>query len=465
MDFLPGWLAFILYAGGFGAFLVATVALVRRSERRLGGRPNRSTPSAPGGGGEDRVAAYLDQMAPELKLPAADVAEVMAELTDHLADSIADLEAEGFIYADAVREALGRLGPPRELGRQLSVAHQSTRRLFAGVGGGIFAAGGGFVLGYFGGTAVALVLMISTFAAAAALSRVAGLQLPNIFSVDGGSTANSVLLGIGMAVAAVTATRYAVRTSAGLSRRSPRSIAAFWAVAAGMSFGWWSLLGYHGPQSWPSIAIGLCIPFIAVAAAIFGVERPMPHVGRWAIVVVAVTVVTMTLLLAAGSGAVTTTVTSQTTSQPDVHLSTVAPQAPTAWLPERALSGGGWTSNGDGIQLDTDVSTDPSGRTMDSLLATWHDIRFEAWRALDESNPESTGIDPHYTTPLTMQSAMVVGDSFRAVLHPERLRYAGMWWAVLTGVGPDGHRYVLQMGGGGQTSFKGSVWEWLTAPQ
>jgi hypothetical protein len=36
---------------------------------------------------------------------------------------------------------------------------------------------------------------------------------------------------------------------------------------------------------------------------------------------------------------------------------------------------------------------------------------------------------------------------------------------VLTGVAPDGQRYRLDHGGGGTTTFYGSVWDWLTAPQ
>jgi len=68
-------------------------------------------------------------MTAELRLPAADVAEVRAELVDHL-------RTRSFAGAKGSR----RRGPsarpwaagaPAELGRQLRVAHQSTRRLLA----------------------------------------------------------------------------------------------------------------------------------------------------------------------------------------------------------------------------------------------------------------------------------------------------------------------------------------------
>jgi hypothetical protein len=51
------------------------------------------------------------------------------------------------------------------------------------------------------------------------------------------------------------------------------------------------------------------------------------------------------------------------------------------------------------------------------------------------------------------------------VFHFERLRDASPWWVVLTAVGPDGHRYLLDGGQGGSSDFNGSAWDWLTAPQ
>src|SRR5665811_1597175 len=127
--------------------------------------------------------------------PAADVAEVRAELADHVHDSIATLEAEGFEREAAIREALGRLGPPAELGRQLRAAHQSTRRLLAGAGGGVFAAGGGLVLGYLGGAALALLLALVLAAVAAVLTLV-GVRLPDITSSSSGYATNTLMLSV-----------------------------------------------------------------------------------------------------------------------------------------------------------------------------------------------------------------------------------------------------------------------------
>jgi len=329
------WLLGVVWIVGFGAFLIAAIWLVRRSERRLSvGPSDPDAPIAPGPSSSDAISAYLDRVSGELLLPAADVAEVRAELADHLQDSIASLEAEGLDRERATREALARLGSADELGRNLRQAHQSTRRLLAGVGGGVFAAGGGFVLGYLGGILIALLLAMVAFVITSVLARL-GLPLPDLG--DHGDTLNSVLLGISVAAAAALATRYAVRTSAGLSRRAPRSIAIFWAAAGAVGFGWYSIFGMRGAQSWPGIVVDLCIPVVVVAAAFVRIERPMPHVGRWAVAILLVSVVGVSVLGFAFSAAsvsedaLPALVEGGQANQPvDMHFDTVAPLAPAA---------------------------------------------------------------------------------------------------------------------------------------
>jgi hypothetical protein len=463
------WLPAFAFFGGGSALLIAAVTLVRRSERRLGHGPDESGPPVtPGQADADEISAYLDRMTTELKLPAADVAEVRAEIVDHVYDSIASLEAEGFEPERAIREALGRLGPPAELGRQLRAAHQSTRRLLAGAGGGVFAAGGGFVLGYLGGIALAMLLFLPVSTVVALLALV-GVRLPDITSNDGGNTVNSLIWATTLAVAAATATRYAVRTSAGLSRRAPRTVAVFWAVAGAILFGWVALFGMRGPQSWPGVALELCIPAVAVASAFVWIERPMPHVGRWAVIGAALSVVVMSLGLVASSGSsVSGSGSGQATTfeMSDLHLDTVAPMAPAAWLPDGIITGGGRDSDSasGGTRVDDTVGSNPA-MSIAQFLKNWHEIRFEAWHALPLDEPGPGGIDTRYSAPLAIQPAVLSGNSLSAVFHFERLRDAGPWWVFLTAVGPDGHRYRLDDGVGGNSFFNGSAWDWLTAPQ
>jgi hypothetical protein len=457
------------YFGGLAAFLVATVLVVRRSERRLGGdTPGASAASRRETG--DPVSAYLDRMTAELRLPAADVSEVRAELADHLADSIASLEAEGLETDGAIREALARLGSADELARQLRAAHQSTRRLLAGVGGGVFAGAGGFVIGYFGGSFLLLLLALVVYAVAAVLSAI-GIPLPDLSGGDRtGGTVNSLLLAFSVAIAAGTATRYAVRTSAGLSRHAPRSVAGFWAVALGLGFGAFALFGVRGPQTWPGVAAEACIPVVSVGAALVRIDRPMPHVGRWALVLGLLSIVGSLLMLGALSvGSFSSSSSSdQAVSYQlsDLHYDTVAPAAPTTWLPNGSLNDGGWSwSDSTGTGLGVSTVAGEGGVPPAAVLANWDAIRFEAWHMVPFDKPGPPVVDTHYSSPFAVQPATRNGTDLSAVFHFEKMRSSVYWEVFITAIGPDGLRYRLVDCGGGESTFNGSAWDWLTATQ
>jgi HAAS len=486
------WLGLILYVGGGGALLIVTIWLVGRGEAHLGdwrgpGPGRGGAPQGPAGPagqiagsagprGDLAIAAYLDRMTSELRLPAADAAEVRAELADHLEDSIASLEADGFDREDAIREALGRLGPAAELGRQIRAAHQSTRRLLAGVGGGVFAAGGGFVLGYLGGFALAFGSFLVLAALGGILGRF-GLPLPDLSTSEGSAVANSLFLNIILAVGAAGAVRYAVRTSAGLSRRTLRSMATFWAAAGVLVFGWLALFGMRGQQSWPAVAAALCIPLAAIAGGFVRIERPMPHVGRWAAIAIAVAVILpVVLLAAAGASSFTTTAAYATQFQEsDFRLDHVAPMAPAAWLPadDFYIDGGDTDYSSGAVTVDahfaTSVAPDtsPTPLPLGPILTNWRDVRFEAWHAIIDLSPGSgvPHVDTSFSSPFLVLPAVVHDDSLQAEFHFERLRDARTWWIVPTATGPDGNRYRLSDGRQGMTAFNGSVWDWLTAPQ
>jgi hypothetical protein len=153
------------------------------------------------------------------------------------------------------------------------------------------------------------------------------------------------------------------------------------------------------------------------------------------------------------------------TGQPDMHFDTVAPMAPAEWLPMGFPSGSGWGQLASGeTQVRFDLGSNPP-TPMSTALANWRDVRFEAWRAMNWSDPASYGVDPQYLSALAIQPATFHGSSVDATFHFERMRDAKSWWVFLTGIGPDGHRYRIADGGGGGSSFNGSVWDWLTAPQ
>jgi hypothetical protein len=459
------------------ALVVAVAMLMRRSERRLGsGSGGPHLPTAPGGGTLDPISGYLDRMTGELALPAADVDEVRAELLDHILDSVASLVAEGMDRETAIREALGRLGPAAELGRQLRAAHQSTRRLLAGAGGGVFAAGGGFFFGYIVGGFMVTAVAVGLAAIGTALGAV-GLHLPGLLQDPTGQAFNRILIGFTGAIAAGAATRYAARTTASVSHRTPRSVAPVWAVAGGIGFAWWALFGLIGYQNWATIAAETCIPVAAVAGAFWRVDRALPKMGRkvLAAALIAFIVVPLGLFAVGGSGSVSVSSVGEATPYQisDLHLDTVAPMAPSKWLSqstpfETALDGN--VRLVDGYELDAYLRSDPTQAAavpaLATVLANWRDLRFEAWHALPMDQPGPGGIDTRYSSPFETRPAVLDGETLHARFDFERLRDAATWWVVLTGVGPDGARYRLdEYGMGGSADFSGSAWDWLTAPQ
>jgi hypothetical protein len=465
-------IALLLWVGGFGTLAFLAVKLVRHSERRLGTGPSDGYTSIPPGPDADGlISAYLARVTGELVLPAADVAEVRVELIDHLTDSIASLEAEGMDHETAVREALGRLGPAAELGRQLRAAHQSTRRLLAGAGGGVFSAAGGFVLGYMGGVGLAFALVIIGALCFGLLSLV-GIPMPN-FNSEQNATPNSLMEAVTLLVAAFVATRYAVRTFAGISRRTPRSVAGFWAVASALVFGWLAIFGWHGQQSWPGVIAFLFVPVVAVAAAFVRIERPMPHVGRWSLILALGGVLVLALSFGVLFSVTTTSGVTVYDSPaplasdvpPDYGFGIVAPPAPDAWDPQGSIFGGGMRSDASGGQLYSAVTDQQAAVPMSTALAYWHDLRFEAWHSLQDNPTQGFGLDTKYSKPFAVLPAEIHPTWLQAVFHFERMRDAGFYDVVLTGVGPDGKRYMLDDCGGSNTTFNGSVWDWITAPQ
>ena len=441
------------------------VWLIHWSERAPGGglalMAGRTTSSL-------EVAEFLDQVEFEVQLPAVDAAEVRAELADHLADSIRSLEEEeGFGPDEAIREALGRMGPARELGRHIRAAHQSRRRLLAGAGGGVVAATGGFVVGYLAATAALLVGLLGI----GGILTVAGVKPPDLSSADGGQTINSLLVAVGMAAGVVTAIRYAVRSFAAISRRRSVVFARSWGIVGVAVFGFLIVFVMRGAQSWPAVVLELAAPVLALGAAVIRVERPIVRVRKWmagaAAVPMAGALLFAVVSLGMGSVSVVQAVPTQVI-QPasELHLDVVAPMAPVKWLPVGTDLGTAYGGDGQPGTIFAIASTLPEpSPELESVLSQWHDLRFEAWHGQSVGGMDA-GVDPAYSSPIDIQPVeSVYGGTLQARFRLDRFRAGNRWWVVLTGVAPDGQRYRLDDGGGGTTTFYGSVWDWLTAPK
>jgi hypothetical protein len=434
--------------------------LIHWSERAPGG----GLPSMGGGRAATppQVTEFLDRVALELQLPAVDAAEVRAELADHLADSIRSLEEEGFGPEGATTEALGRMGPARELGRQIRVAHQSRRRLLAGAGGGVVAAAGGFVVGYLAATAAVLAGLLGI----GGILFIAGVKPPYFASADGGQTVNSLLVAVGLIVGVVTAMRYAVRSFGAISRRRGVVLARSWGIFGVAMFGLLVIFGMRGPQSWPAVLLELAAPVVALGAAVIRIERPIVHVPRWAAGAALVPMAGALLfaVVSIGMGSVTVVDARSVPGSPDRHLDIVAPMAPAKWLPAGTDLHTGYGGDGQPGTIFLIASMPAPSPAIESVLSQWHGLRFEAWHAQSASGIVA-GVDPGSSSPFDIEPVESVYGGLQARFHLDRFRDGNLWWVVLTGVAPDGVRYRLHDGGGGTTTFYGSVWDWLTAPE
>lgn len=84
-----------------------------------------------------RTGEYLDEVADLLPFIEPLRREVIAELADHLEDSIGERMDKGESFAAAADEILRQMGPPEELARQITRSHQTRKRLLAAAGGGV----------------------------------------------------------------------------------------------------------------------------------------------------------------------------------------------------------------------------------------------------------------------------------------------------------------------------------------
>jgi len=116
------------------------------------------------------------------------------------------------------------------------------------------------------------------------------------------------------------------------------------------------------------------------------------------------------------------------------------------------IEGGGWSQMGNGPVLWS-AAFEPGA------LAELHSLRLEAWH----SDLATFAIDDRFMEPFAVAVPSRGDGTLAAAIDTESEPGVGAWQLVLTGVGPDDVRYVLVAGGGGNSTFTGSVWDWVTA--
>ncbi len=403
-----------------------------------------------------QLGDYLDRLDAALDLPAEERAAVREEIAAHLVDEQASLTAAGGLQDAALATAIGRLGDPAGLGRELTRARQTRRSLLAAAGSGTWAAAGAALRGW----VIGLALLVAGLSIAGAVTAIA-------FRVGAIGTWTIMDQGWLTAVAATTlwfgawaGGRAFVSTAARGAHRRAERIRPFVAVAGALVVGWLALVWLRGPQNVASVVVLALVPAWFSIAAWTGTDRPIARSSRARLATLAL-VGTLVICL------------------PVLALATATPIATSL----SAVGSGPYASMADllhaeGFDMAGRYVADPPefGSTswsinagvahvalgQDAAAATtrWHDLRVEAWR----STFDTGGLDLAWRTPIaTSPMSIATDDSLIAAVRVDNVRGVSEFWLVVTGVAADGQRDLLASLGGTNTTFTGSALDWLTA--
>jgi hypothetical protein len=399
---------------------------------------------------------YLASLVVALELPNGERIEVRDEIGAHLVDLRSELVEGGMSPESAAAEAIRRLGPPNVLAHEITHARQTRRALLAAIGGATWAATGaaarGLILGLAGVTLVAVAAML----AMAGASMVFGTGTWTLWDA-GWFTA------FGAAVfwaPAWLAGRTLVSVTARRSHRPAERVRRWIGLVGGSFVALVALVWFEAPQNlWSVVALAL-VPFVFIAASLSGTDQPTElstkargaSLALFATVLVAIPV--LGVLIAApvseqgGPG-----VRSGPYSSMQALLHATGFDLPGRFVPDPPDLG---TT---AMTLDHGLATG-SLENAGAVTTRWHDLRVEVWRA----SPSDGELDRAYTlsfatAPLTVQAGHLVGS-----VRVDRTRNVTLWTLVVTGIAQDGGRDLIATLGGSNSTFTGSVLDWLTAP-
>lgn len=394
--------------------------------------------------------AYLDQVAAGLRLPAASQADVLEELDDHIAESVAGLRVAGLSAELAEREALGRLGDPGELAEGIRSARQTRRRLLLATGYGVWAAVGGAFWGWlFAFGVVLLSVMISSLLVTTLISQLH-------ISVSGWDTWSGALTIPYAIFASVYAGRSVPSAVAARADRRVRDVARPVAAVGGGILAILSVGMVRLPLDPATVVVLLIVPIGFAVGALTARDgealgRRVRIRGRWIVGLVVLSTLAWT-----ASGIATlriNTEANQTGS--DADFAVIGPPASNV-LGEAGV--GGSSSWVDGQLYDRALTIKPA-----DALSGWRELRLEAWPAADDHD---LAVDPAASAPVVIAPLEVHDGSWSGRLQTPVAKIQDWFVVATTGVAPDGRRYVIGAPDGliRTQPWVGTVWEWLTTP-
>jgi hypothetical protein len=394
------------------------------------------------------IERYLERLNAELPLPHDLRAEVTEEIARHLADSTDALVAAGIERDAAEAAAIARLGTPRALARELSRSHRRGPRLLAAAGAGTFGAVRDGLLGTLLGWFFVVLAVVLGQVVVSAIGHWLSIEV-NLSWEPGW---NTVITALGLNVGALAAGGAGVRAASRSGWRSPEEIRGAVVVVGGLVIAWIVLVATQYQLNWASVAVLMAAPVSFVAGTHFyRLGPPRPRTVAAALLLMGVI----------GVGSATLVHAVLTVGEPRSYswstlthgYEVIAPwwQDPASEDPPAFIEGSVWGTEGS-VMVSVDAASP-------ALASNFHDLRLEAWRA--EPPGDGWRLLPDQTTPFATAPATRDGATIQGTLQFNRT--PDVIWAqvVLTGIGPDGTRYLLNASGPEPTIFSGSVWDWF----
>jgi uncharacterized membrane protein len=408
---------------------------------------------------------YLDRVGDHLRMPDDRRDEVLEEIAAHLDDAIDALMEEGLSIEQAEREAMARLGSPAELGDELRRTHQTTKRLLAAAGGGVWQGVMGGFTGYIAAAVWLIPVSLVLTAVVSALASSAGGS--GYDDVTGLVTAYTPFA---LAGGAFLAGRRAARTVADRAWRRPQAVRVPVGVVGGIILAVLALL-VPADHGWLSIILTLAIPFaFAAGAATFGGRADgTPWLGlRWPSALPTPAATALVVFVAGFAVAISISIAFPGWSG-GIRSDDAWYQLPTA---ER-WSTAGYLAVADRVVEAPEGSwwrLAPARRGWASVelgdpaqvVARWSDVRIEAWEGASPDRwPMATAAGA--TAPYLV---IAVPDPATTPEIDVRVGQPGIQSYLLFVTGTDratGIRAALEFPEGSSTRFHGSVIEWFAA--
>lgn len=404
----------------------------------------------------DRTDAWLDQLEGALDLPGAQRAAVREEIGAHLLEEQASLVAGGLDPDAAAAEAIQHQGDALVLGQALTRARQSRRALLAAAGAGTIAAAGAAVRAWILGVATLVAILLAVGLGAALVSRLGTgstwlIEDAGWFTAVGAST---------FVVAGWAAGRMFVAVAARESNRPAERVRPWIALLGGVVVAWLALVWLRVPQNLASALVLAAVPITFSAAALTGSDRPIARTRlarRAGLLLFATLAFGLPILAFAGTTPVATSLSAVGTepyaSMQDMLRALGFDMAGRLTAQEPDFGSESWSASNGVVTVSLGNATE--------LTSQWHDLRIEAWRAI----LATSGLDRSSSQPFaTATVAVSADDALVGSIRVDGVRGVSQYTIVLTGVAPDGQREFLTNLGGTNTSFNGSVLDWLRAP-